>query len=86
MVQIKSIMCEDVQLPPAGSRVTYRYISGGSYPNYEWAEVSSFLADGSTDDVIRAADSLRTQSGDEHHVFIEGFDLVDGSYEIILGS
>ena len=85
---IKSIMCDNVTLPPAGSRITYTYISGGDYPNYERSQVSSFLADGSVEDVIRACDSLRTQADDDHHVFIEGFqfDFEDNSYEVILGS
>lgn len=93
-VEIKSVLCEDLINPPAGARLVYRFIESGTYPNYEWAEVSSFLSgidsvDGvaSDKDVIRAVDSLRTQANDDHHIFIEGFEKTeDGSYEVVLGS
>lgn len=81
-----SILCEDVTIPPAGSRITYTYISGGDYPNYEKSEVSSFLSSGDLDDVIRCVDSLRKQACDDHHVFIEGFEKHEFGFSVILGS
>lgn len=87
MTILRSVLCEDLINPPAGARLTYRYIVGGEFPNYEWAEVSSFLSDASDKDVIRAVDSLRKQADDDHHIFIEGFDKnEDGSYRVVLGS
>ena len=56
-------------------------------------EVARFQADlsfkmiATKEDVQRAVDSLINQSGDDHHVFIEGFDLTeDGYWEVCLGS
>ena len=81
-----SILCEDVTIPPAGSRITYTYITGGEYPNYEKAEVSSFLSSGDFDDVIRCVDSLRAQADFDYHCFIEGFEKHEFGYRVILGS
>lgn len=87
---VKSIWCEDVTIPAemkAGSRLTYTYISGGSYPDYNFSEVSSFIAVAEQSDIERAVESLLTQADDHHHVFIEGFDRKeDGSFEVVLGS
>ena len=84
------IWCEEVKVPTEfkeGTRLVYTYIVGNHADNYTFAEVSSFLATGSQDDVQRAVDSLLTQADDSHHVFIEGFELTDnGSYEVVLGS
>jgi len=85
-----SIWCEEVKVPAEfkeGTRLVYTYINGKNEKGYTFAEVSSFLATGSKEDVQRAVDSLLTQADDTHHVFIEGFDLTDnGSYEVVLGS
>lgn len=83
---VDSILCEDVTIPPAGSRITYTYISGGDYPNYEKSEVSSFLSSGDLDDVIRTVNCLRVQADFDHHVFIEGFEKHEFGYRVILGS
>lgn len=84
---IDSILCEGVIVPDEGSRITYTYISGGSYPNYEFSQVSSFLGDASEKDVIRCVNTLRTLAGDEDHIFIEAFaPQEDRSYAVILGS
>ena len=53
---VKSIWCEDVTIPAemkAGSRLTYTYISGGSYPDYNFSEVSSFIAVAEQSDMLR---------------------------------
>lgn len=88
MTQIDSILCDDVIVPDAGSRITYTYISGGDFENgYEYSQVSSFLGDGSKADVIRCVNTLRTLANDDHHVFIEAFaPQEDRSYAVILGS
>lgn len=84
---VESVLCDDVTLPPAGSRIIYTYISGGDYPNYEKSQVSSFLSSGDEADVIRAVNSLRIQADFDWHYFIEAFAKdADGSYEVVLGS
>jgi hypothetical protein len=88
MTSINSILCDYVTIPAAGSRITYTYISGENADGeFEWSQVSSFLGNGSEEDVIRCVNSLRSQANDDHHVFIEAFDLEeDGSYSVFLGS
>ena len=90
MTTFNSIWCEDVKIPAEfkeGTRLVYTYINGQDENGYTFAEVSSFLATATQEDIQRAVDSLLNQADDSHHVFIEGFDLTDnGSYEVILGS
>ena len=85
-----SIWCEEVKVPAEfkeGTRLVYTFIDGKNEKGYTFAEVSSFLATGTKEDVQRAVDSLLAQASDSHHVFIEGFELTDnGSYEVVLGS
>lgn len=86
----KSIWCDELEVPAemkANSRLTYTYIDGRDEEGYTYNMVSSFLATATKEDVKRAVDSLIRQSGDDHHVFIEGFDLTeDGYWEVCLGS
>ena len=89
MTNFKSVWC-DINLPAelkAGSRIAYTYINGHNGTDYTFAEVSSFIGSADQVGVQTAVDSLITQSGDEHHVFIEDLELrQDGSYEVTLGS
>lgn len=89
MANFKSVWCEDLDttaLKP-NARLVYSFINGKDENGYTWSEVSSFLATATQEDIQRAVDSLLDQSGDQHHVFIEGFDLrEDGSFEVCLGS
>ena len=89
MTNFKSVWC-DINLPAelkAGSRIVSTFINGHNGTDYTFAEVSSFIASADQEGVQRAVDSLFTQSGDEHHVFIEDLELrADGSFEVVLGS
>lgn len=86
----KSIWCEGVEVPSVekANRVSFTFISGGDYPNYQWSQVTSFLSTGDQADFQRAVESCMSQAGDEHHVFIEGFDFnaEDNTWEVCLGS
>ena len=90
MTNFNSIWCEEVKIPAEfkeGTRLVYTFINGKDENGYTFAEVSSFLATATQEDIQRAVDSLLNQADDSHHVFIEGFDLTDnGSYEVVLGS
>ena len=89
MTNFKSVWC-DINLPAelkAGSRIVSTFINGEDENGYTFAEVSSFIGSADQEGVQRAVDSLITQSGDEHHVFIEDLELrEDGSFEVCLGS
>ena len=90
MTNFNSVWCDEVEIPAEfkeGTRLVYTYINGQDENGYTFAEVSSFLATATQEDIPRAVDSLLDQADDGHHVFIEGFDLTDnGSYEVVLGS
>jgi len=79
---------ETNELPPADSRITYRFYDDAD----QLCECSSFFSDGSEKDVIRTIDSLKQQAFNngasvEDYVYIEAFRLQDdGSYRVILGS
>lgn len=86
----KTIWCEGVEVPNVenGNRVSYKYISGGDFPNYEWSMVTSFLSNGDQADFQRAVESCLTQAQDNHHVYIEGFNFNEEmkTWEVVLGS
>lgn len=91
MSNIQAIWCDDVAVPSIGEnmpkRVSYRFISKWNNINdYEKRCVTSPLATGTKEDFKRAVESCLNQANDHHHVFIEGFEIVDGCWDVVLGS
>ena len=89
VIMIKSILCEDVKLPPAGSTILFETIRemGSKFEDTTWDTHSVRIGDSTPESIIDACDELRKQANDDHHVYIEGFEHVRGPfYKVWIGS
>lgn len=90
---INSILCEDVKIPKIGSKIVFEYIIelGSSWKDSKIGVAERTLTDNSPEGIIDLCNELRKDADDNHHVYIEGFELMENAkrhnvYQVWLGS